>query len=221
MTPGRSPERSRTVPDLLAAVEMERRRIAQDLHDNLGQQLTGISFLHKVLHRNCSEKAPAEARDLLEAERLVQESIHHTRNLSLSLCPAVLSPHSLASSFAELASRTEATYPVRCGFRGKVVSSPLSPTRGVELLTLVQEAVFHAIRDRKAGQILIVLEQVGTRTRLTVQNDGKASPGKTDPNERIQIRIMELRAKHLGGELLVESTAAGETLISCLIPNGE
>jgi signal transduction histidine kinase len=219
MSPHHTQERSQAEPDLLAAVEMERRRIAQDLHDGLGQQLTGISFLLKVLHKNCSEKDPAGERDLLEAERMIRESICQTRNLSLSLCPASPAPQSLMGSFEELASRTEATYPVRCSFRGGVASSPLSPARGLELLTLVQEGIVHAVRDRRAGRISIAMQQDGPGIRLTVQSDGRENPGETGLDERMRIRIMELRAQRLGAELLMERTASGQTLLSCFIRN--
>ncbi len=201
------------------AVDVERRRIAQDLHDSLGQQLTGISFLLKVVEKQIQDTAPAAVQDLKEIERQVNDAIRQTRNLALSLRPLGLSPETLFEAVQELASRTESMYGIPCGFQGKTPASPPDPVLAVQLFFLAQEAVIHAVRDRKAGRVMIRMETERPYLQLEVQCEEIQHKGKPDPDGKARFRLLECRAQALGGTLQRKRTESGGTLLFFRIRN--
>ena len=82
-------ERKRLEKTILEISEAERRRIGQDLHDGLGQHLTGVAFMGKVLEERLAESSSAEAAEAAKIVKLVNESIKMTRELARGLLPVV------------------------------------------------------------------------------------------------------------------------------------
>ena len=88
-------ERKRLEKAILEISSEEQRRIGQDLHDGLGQHLTGIAFMSKVQEQKLSEKGLAEAAEAARIVRLVNEAIHKTRQLAHGLLPVGSDAHGL------------------------------------------------------------------------------------------------------------------------------
>src|SRR6202041_3856688 len=91
-------EREQLEKALLTISSREQRRIGQDLHDGLGQHLTGIAFMAKVHEAKLAEKCVAEASDAAKIVRLVNEAIHKTRELARGLLPVVSEAPGLMSA---------------------------------------------------------------------------------------------------------------------------
>src|ERR1700722_11966273 len=94
----------------------EQRRIGQDLHDGLGQPLTGIAFMSKVLEQRLADKTLPESSAATKIVTLVNEAIHKTRELSRGLMPVVSDAQGLMSALEHYASEVEDLYGVRCRF---------------------------------------------------------------------------------------------------------
>ena len=92
----------------------EQRRIGQDLHDGLGQHLTGIAFMAKVHEARLAEKETAEADDAAKIVKLVNEAIHKTRELARGLLPVVSESHGLMSALQVWAAEVEDLFGVSC-----------------------------------------------------------------------------------------------------------
>jgi signal transduction histidine kinase len=92
-------ERKRLEKAILEISSEEQRRIGQDLHDGLGQHLTGIAFMSKVQEQKLSEKGLAEAARIV---RLVNEAIHKTRQLAHGLLPVGSDAHALLGARKEV-----------------------------------------------------------------------------------------------------------------------
>ncbi len=95
----------------------EQRRIGQDLHDGLGQHLTGIAFMTKVQEQKLIEKGMPEAGDAAKIVNLVNEAIHKTRELARGLLPVLSDAQGLMSALQQLAAEVEDLFGISCRFQ--------------------------------------------------------------------------------------------------------
>ena len=110
-------EREQLERALLNISAREQRRIGQDLHDGLGQHLTGIAFMAKVHESRLAEKQLTEAADAAKIVRLVNEAIHKTRELARGLLPVVSDAQGLMSALQLWAGEVEDLFGVSCKFQ--------------------------------------------------------------------------------------------------------
>ena len=103
-----------TVKDLIEAIEQEQLRIVQELHDGLGQHLTGIAFLAKVLERKLQDAGLRESDDAAWITRLVNEGVGQTRALARGLRPVGPEENALYSALKELANDMTKVYGITC-----------------------------------------------------------------------------------------------------------
>ena len=101
----------------------EQRRIAQDLHDGLGQHLTGIAFMSKVLEQKLSDQSLPEAVEAAKIVRMVNQAIDNTRQLARGLHPVAAEPLGLMSALKKLASELEELVPHPLRFRMRKASA--------------------------------------------------------------------------------------------------
>ena len=112
-------ERKRLEKTVLDISEREQRRIGQDLHDGLGQHLTGIAFMTKVQEQKLAEKEIPRRRKRPRSFGLVNEAINTTRELAHGLLPVSADAHGLMSALQLYASEIEDLFGIACYFRWK------------------------------------------------------------------------------------------------------
>ena len=212
-------ERKRLEKTILEISETERRRIGQDLHDGLGQHLTGVAFMGKVLEDRLAESSAPEAAEAAKIVKLVNESIKMTRELARGLLPVVSEAHGLMSALEHWARRGERVVSCECA-----VSNAATPVfvqdeaLAEHLYRLAQEAVTNAIKHGRAKNIAIGLAVVKGGGVLTVRDDGCGFEVGSEGQSGLGLRIMNYRAKMIGGSLSVESSSNGGTMVRCLFP---
>jgi len=215
-------ERKRLEKRAAEAGMMERRKIGQDLHDSLGQMLTGIAFMTKVLEENLSDKSLPEAADAARISRNVDKAISMTRSLARGLFPTKLAVTGLRDALEELARDTVNMFGVSC--KVKCDRSALLPNdaAAANLYYIVQEAVHNAIRHAEAKEIRIYLASSdGGDLALTVKDDGKGVSGLAGQEEGMGVRSMRYRAGLIGGKLEVRSRKSGGTIVTCSFPGAK
>ncbi len=109
-------ERKRLEQAVLEISVREQRRIGQDLHDGLGQHLTGIAFMSKVQEQKLAEKGLPDAADAAKIVGLVNEAIEKTRELSRGLLPVLSESRGLMSALQQLAGEVEDLFGISCTF---------------------------------------------------------------------------------------------------------
>lgn len=162
--------------EVLRIAEAERRRIGQDLHDGLGQELTAVGlFLRnhaRALEREGSDQA-AEARRLVD---LVDAADAHARGLSRSLVPVELEQNGLEAALSRLAERASALYGVEVVAEtvgsGPAEASALTADAATNLFWITQEAVSNAAQHGRARRIAVRLVRGADQLRLRVEDDG-------------------------------------------------
>lgn len=221
-------ERRRLEKELLKVTEQERRRIGQDLHDGLGQMLTGIGLLSQNLTRQLEKKNLDEAEDASEITELVKEADQYARDLARGLTPVDLDASGLSKALQRLVANAERLFDIECHY--DEVGSPEihNSTAATHLYRIAQEAVSNAVRHGKADTIKISLASGPEQIRLRIRDDGTGFPGedvegtdaeRDDPeSEGMGVRIMNYRARIIGGTLEISSNLGDGTVVTCTVP---
>jgi signal transduction histidine kinase len=196
-------------------------RIGQDLHDSLGQHLTGISFLSRALEKKLAAQSMNEAHDAAEISRLVLAAISQTRHLARGLFPAELENRGLLPALQELAANVEELCRVSCRLECAGAVVVVSPETAMHLFRLAQEAVNNAVKHGKARRIVVRIENAGGRTVLSVEDDGMGISSDRPLSPGLGLRIMNYRVQKIGGTLEIRPREAGGTVVRCAFGGGK
>ena len=215
-------ELRRLSSSLIAAQDQERRRIARDLHDGLGQELSGAKMMVDCLQMQ-NQSAEWKEKAAAEASALIDQAIQQVRSLSHLLHPPMLDEVGLQSSLQwYLDGLTK-----RSGLETSLEVEPEDfPRLGAELETtifrIVQEALTNVYRHAKARRACIRLVLTENQIVVTVCDDGKGLPDAVADFEAAKIGIgiagMRQRVKELGGELRLRNGNPG-TVLEAVIPS--
>ena len=211
-------ERKHLEKTILEISAREQRRIGQDLHDGLGQHLTGIAFMSKVQEQKLMEKSLPEAGDAAKIVSLVNEAIHKTRELARGLLPVVSDAEGLMSALEQWAGEVEDLFGVSCRFQCFAPVLIHDDTAATHLYYVAREAVNNAIKHGHARQIIIRLAADQHQGALTIKDDGCGIGDIAPGNKGMGLHLMNYRARMVGGSLEVQRVATGGTMVTCLFP---
>jgi len=211
-------ERRRLEKEILNVTEQERRRIGQDLHDGLGQMLTGIGLLCQDVAQHLAEEGHERADDLAEITEHVKEADAHARDLSHGLIPVHVDANGLVEALRRLTDDTERLYDVSCAFRETGTPLVHNNTAATHLYRIAQEAVNNAVTHGAADRISIALAGSDEHLRLRVRDDGTGFDPQSSSDSGMGVRIMNYRARIIGGSLDVRSTPNEGTVVTCTLP---
>jgi PAS domain S-box-containing protein len=213
-------ESRRLEREIQTVSEREQRRIGQDLHDGLGQYLTGIACMVKVLGAKLAEKKLPEAGDAQRITSMVNETIQQTRDLARGLCPVELETNGLQAALQELASRVTKLFNTKCEFNSAGVVQMYDNAAAVHLYRIAQEAINNAIKHGHASEIALGLTSANGQIVLTIQDNGSGLP--TNGNHKpsgMGMRVMNYRAAMIGANVQVENLSDGGALVKCTVQN--
>lgn len=193
----------------------EQQRIGQDLHDGLGQHLTGIAFMSKVLEQKLAEQSQSEASDAAKIVNLVNQAIHKTRELSRGLLPVVSDARGLMSALEQWSSEVDDLFGVSCRFQCDRPVFIYNNDTAMHLYHITQEAVNNAIKHGHATRIVISLSETAGGAVLSVTDDGAGLPEDLGSSVGMGLHIMNYRAKMIGGTLEIGRSRAGGTEVTC------
>lgn len=206
--------------EVLAISERERQAFSRELHDSLGQQLSGIAYLSNVLRDRLREQGSVEASVVGRISRLLRQAISETRRLSRGLSPVRPETDGLANALRDLAAHTRRVFGVACRF---VCRKPVKTTNeeaANHLYRIAQEAVNNALRHGKGRRLALELTEQRGRIILRVTDNGKGI-GPLSPNRKgMGLRVMQYRAGLLQGSCSVRRRTTGGTEVRCVAPVG-
>jgi signal transduction histidine kinase len=210
-------ERRRLERELLDTERRERERLARDLHDGVGQELTAISLLLKGLGASLRKTQPATSEEIERIVQLVNGAIGGTRSMARGLFEASLPAGGLVGALAGLErAADDVAPPVTLATR---LDEPLQLDRRsiVELYRIAQEATTNALRHSGATRVRIELESTAAAVRLTIDDDGSGLGADTSARGGMGLHIMRYRAHVLGTELAIGPGPAGGTRVQCVL----
>ena len=211
-------ERKRLEKAILEVSASEQRRIGQDLHDGLGQHLTGIAFMTKVQEQKLKEQRLPYAAEAEKIVKLVNEAINKTRELARGLSPVVSESHGLMGALRRLSAEVEDVFGVSCRLRCEHPVLIDDVSVATHLYHISQEAVTNAIKHGKAARIEIVLGVSGSRGLLKVRDNGSGCKKALSDIKGMGHHIMRHRAKMVGGTLEIQSANPHGTEVTCIFP---
>jgi two-component system sensor histidine kinase UhpB len=208
-------ERRLSTRRTLTALEGERRRIGQELHDEIGQRLTGILL---QLGRASSE-APEPLRDRIAA---VQDETRATLDevgaLAWQLRPGILDDLGLLSALRALVQTLDEHAEARIGARLPEQLPPLAPEVELAVYRIAQEGLINALRHSGAQEITLTLGAGDDGLSLAIEDDGRGLP--EDETEQPGIRGMRERSLLVGGRLRIESGWGRGACVRLDVPAG-
>jgi two-component system CheB/CheR fusion protein len=211
-------ERKRLEKTVLDISEREQRRIGQDLHDGLGQHLTGIAFMTKVQEQRLAERQIPEAADAAKIVQLVNDAIFKARELARGLLPVVSDSHGLMSALQLYATEVEDLFRIDCRFQCEQTVLIHDAPMATHLYHIAQEAVNNALKHGKAKMIAIRLfagEREGT---LMIRDDGIGIERPRAPHTGVGLHIMNYRAGMIGGSVEIRRDQPRGTVVTCRFP---
>lgn len=207
--------------EVLEASNREQQRIGNDLHDGLGQELTGIALLLRGLENRAEREAPALSASIEEVALLVNDAIFTTRALARGLSPVTFDRGGLSLALEELARRLSAMFhiDVRC-HADNSLDGGLASVNALHLYRIAQEAVTNAAQHGAANHVLLELRRDEERGLLRIQDDGGGFNPGAPHSKGLGLRIMHYRAQMMTGSLKIESAPSRGTKVSCWFPIG-
>jgi PAS domain S-box-containing protein len=209
--------RKRLQKEIIEISGREQRRIGQDLHDSLCQQLAGIGFLCKAIETKIAEGLPVAVDEAAEVVNHLEEAITLTRGYARGLNPVRLESNGLVYALSELAVTTEKIYGIACRFEYNKNIIIKDNAAALHLYRIVQEALNNAIKHGGPTRIEITILSDGNTHRLAVQDNGRGFSAGAP--QGMGLNIMEYRASMIGAELAVDSRPGGGTTVTCLFQN--
>jgi signal transduction histidine kinase len=199
--------------------DLEQQRIGRDLHDTLGQHLTGTGFLVASLASKLHGRRLPEAMEADRVAELVRAGIAQTRHLARGLAPMDINDRGLAAALAQLARNTEDLHRIACRVQSAGSRfDALDPAAATHLYRIALEAVGNAVRHGRPSAIDILLELEPGCGRLLIRDNGRGfAPGR-DPADGMGLWTMRSRAEMLGGECTVESVPGAGTTVRIAFP---
>lgn len=207
-------ERRRAEKELLEVIGREQRRIGQDLHDGLGQRLTGIELMSHVLEEELADQNLPQAVQAGRIAEHVREAISQTRMLARGLFPVQLEDDGFMAAIQELAHSIQSLFNIECTFDCHTPILVKSNDRAIHLYRIVQEAINNAVKHGKPTQISLRLSQIHGKRTIQIEDNGKGLPLKTGP-VGMGLRIMKHRAAMIGAQVEVQPAASGGVLVTC------
>jgi two-component system sensor kinase FixL len=209
-------DRRRLEKEVLEAAAREQRRIGQDLHDGLGQQLAGVALMSNALAQALETAAPAHAPQAAKIAAHIRDAIQHTRGLARGLAPVELSGSGLMTALGQLAHNIQSMSGIECVFRADAPVLIEDNNVATHLFRIAQEAVTNAVKHSGARRIDIALTALPERVILTIHDDGRGFPARPAATGS-GLRIMQYRAGVLGASLAIQRPDAGGTSVVCSI----
>ena len=215
---------------LLEASANEQRRIGQDLHDGLCQDLIGIAFAAETVSRHLEKISGEEAAAVNRLAMSVREVAAQARRLSHGLNPVDLNIGGLPIALEGLAEKISSSFQITCSFEWDGKANVSDNTGAVHLYRITQEAISNALKHGKARNVRIHLEEMGGRLLLRIEDDGVGMSPKTNEipypisegsnasASGIGMAGMRYRTNLVGGILAIGPARPHGTVVACSIP---
>ncbi len=202
---------------LVEAQENERRSISRELHDEVGQALTGIRVELATLSRMIRNKE-LDGLDVKvdEIKEMVEDSVGVVRNMALLLRPSMLDDLGLVPALQWQAREVSRRTGVRVKVAADGVSEDLPEDHKTCIYRIAQEALHNCVQHSEARVVRVTVQQEASRILLAIQDDGKGFDAKQESG--MGLLGMQERVSHLGGTFSVESLPGHGAIVCIVLP---
>ncbi len=208
--------------------ELEQKRISREIHDELGQALTGLKMKIHLLERKTrdtggkgvsSDELVGQLDDLLQ---LVDGTITSVRRISSELRPSILDDFGLVAAIEWQARHFEREMDTVCLFRSHTDELELEGETDVAVFRIIQEALTNVARHANASRVSITLKPLSDHLLLRVEDNGRGvDPDKRRTKPSLGILGMQERSRLIGAALTIGPRRGGGTVVELKVPLGK
>lgn len=200
--------------------EKEQSRIAKDIHDGIGQMLTGLKFNIESIELNKKEESLQKIEQLKD---LTSDIIQGVRTATFNLTPPELSDYGISSALSKLAHELSRLTGQNITFLNKYeFNQRLQPTDEINIYRIVQEAINNAVKYSKSSYIIITLSHSKNMLSINIDDDGVGFASPKESSEKafggMGMTFMQERMDYVNGRLFVNSTPEKGTRITLNVP---
>ena len=204
---------------LQSSLEQERKRIAREMHDELGQTMTALHFDLKWLHENIREREHDIHNKLSSMQRLVGQTVDAIRRISEDLRPGMLDDLGLAAAIEHHVAKFSAQTGIACDLFMSQADFELDDQVATALFRIVQESLTNVARHSGATHVSIRLQELQEQILLIVQDNGRGLPPQQDSGKKTYGLLgMRERVKMLQGTLDMFNEAGAGARIEVCVP---
>ena len=201
---------------VVEAQELERRRLARELHDETGQALTSILLGLKALEERTDDPDSRAATG--ELRELVVSTLQDVRRLAVELRPSALDDFGLVAALERLAASFAEQTGIAVDFQTALADERLPEEVETALYRIVQESLTNVVKHARARRVSILLARKNGAVKAVVEDDGRGFDPVQEPDDGFGLVGMRERLALLGGRLEVESGRDGGTTIAAEVP---
>ena len=209
-------ERRRLDQEIAQVADRERRRLGHDLHDKLGQHLTGTALAAQVLKEKLAARCDPETSDAEKLVRCLEEGIDFTRNLARGFFSPELKAEGLVVALQNLAENVSEQSGISCVLYGDELIPIHDSTVANQLYRIAQEAVTNSVKHAVANHIDIRLAMDGSELCLSIVDDGVGFPDRPR-SEGLGLHLMRHAAALSGGTFHIRRNGQKGTIATCRV----
>jgi PAS domain S-box-containing protein len=209
--------RKKLEEEILYISEKERIRIGQDLHDGIGQDMTGISYLYRVVAGKLEKKELPDREEIERLSELIDGTKESIRMISKGLSPVNMRSDGIQYALAELCNNMESIYDISCTFDFDERIAFKDNSVATHIFYIVLESMSNAVKHGASENISVSLVHTGDGIEIMVRDDGKGFNKDNHSGKGIGLALMKYRADIIGGMLNISKNEPSGTLITCRI----
>lgn len=206
--------------EVLEIAALEQRRIGQELHDGIGQELTGLTMMMQRLASELADNGLPQTGAAAMIHTRLEQALSHVRALSKGLVPVEVDAEGLMVALADLASRTTELSGVLCTFECHRPVAIADSQTAMHLYRMSQEAVTNAVKHGRPKNIVIRLGVERDLATLRVIDDGSGFAESSENAAGTGLRIMRYRADLIGAQLEITPARPHGTIVTCSLGEG-
>ena len=210
-------ERIRLEQQMVETLEDQQQRIGRDLHDGVGQLLTGI----RMLSQNLSERLKEEADEShIQANKIASfsgQASQRVREIYRGLTPTQLFYEGLSTALNELSHNTNALPGISCSYVQEGLVDVWERETKMHMYRIAQEATNNALKHAEATEVVISLKLDDDCITLQVEDNGKGFDTSIRSGKSLGLNSMEYRARTIKGNFEIASTPGSGTVVRCTI----
>ena len=212
-------ERRRLEREILRAGDQERQRIGHDLHDGLGQALTGIGLISKNLANRIRSENADQAAEIDEVTQMVRDADQLARVIARNLVPVDVESNGLSYALHRLASNAEKLFGITSTFSDPGETLVQDNSLATHLYRIAQEALSNAVRHGKATRVDLSFEKQPSFLILVIADNGSGLPdAPSQPPTGMGLRIMQYRSRIIRSAFSITKNGDGGATVRCRVP---
>jgi signal transduction histidine kinase len=199
--------------------EAERTHMAREIHDELGQQLTGLKMDISWLNKRIKSEDEDVQQKIQETIQLIDSTVKSVRRIATELRPSILDDLGLVAAMEWQSEEFEKRFKIKCVFKSKVTNENIPPELTTGIFRIYQECLTNVLRHSEATAVTSFLDIVENQLRLHITDNGKGFVVEEIVNKKtLGLLGMKERASLMGGSYEIYSNPGKGTSILIIVP---